>query len=43
MSLEDKARRAYEKRKKQELDGLTGMEAEQADWEQGLGEDEDDD
>ena len=38
---DDKIRRMYERRKKAELDGLTGMDAEQADWEEGLEDDED--
>jgi len=39
---EDKFRRLYERRKKAELDGLTGMDAEQADWEEGLEEEDGD-
>lgn len=42
MSTRDEwARRLHDRRKKAELEGLTGMDAEQADWEEGLEDDED--
>lgn len=37
-----RVKQQHDKRKKEELEGLTGMDAEQADWEEGL-EDEDED
>lgn len=39
---DEQLRRLYDRRKKAELDGLTGMDAEQADWEEGLEDDEED-
>ena len=38
---DEQLRRLHDRRKKAELDGLTGMDAEQADWEEGLEDDED--
>lgn len=38
---DEQSRRLHDRRKKAELEGLTGMDAEQADWEEGLEDDED--
>lgn len=39
---DERARRLHDRRKRAELDGLTGMDAEQADWEEGLEDEEED-